>query len=420
MKLKFYSLFLIIGLVLSCTSTTVDEIDSRPKIYVSAHGTEDGLEGSAFLEIIDNFQQKYPEYNVIVTLLEADEYFDNLAYKLSNKRPVDIAYMINYKERLQPLIDSGQAIDQRQFIEESHFYDSSLFSAEEDNKMYLIPSVKLGITALYSNDKLLKELGLTHAKTYGELLEQQKVASENGKFLISYPGESTWGNNSFLYPLLVGRFGGARFTFDLINKKAKFTDSPSLKALHFIKKMKDDGLFSEDMINHDYGEYLAQFNNGNCLYYIDGTWRIPYVTLEDYSLNIFPSVPGEVLEKSTNGGFRNGYLITRSAAEGEQRERSILLLNYLLSDEAAQIRAKVVGQAPSYYVQSNLDYMPSRRLAGEFMESVPNITYTFDFTDKSVTNIESISHIYEDGIIDIWNNNTTPEKLAEEVEKAFK
>jgi len=299
-------------------------------IVLLGYGDKDTPDGIALAINIYNFTKENPDIKIKWDLEYDELYHLKLHSIFNNKEQLDIAFMWNGGSRHQSVLDAGEEIDQLQFIEPSNFDPSALIGGGANGELFTIPISKSAHSVMYSNDDLLAGLNLKVATTYNELKTQNDKAKAAGKELFAYPGGTSWCQNTFIYSLLLGRFGGAQHVKDIINIKAKFTDSPSIKTFEFIKTMFDDGILNETTLQTDYSGSLAKFNNKEALYLIDGSWRANNITINNFSWNKFPEAPGESYKNTGNGGYHAGYAIMKSATKDANRKSvAIKLLQYL-------------------------------------------------------------------------------------------
>lgn len=411
MKIKIMVILFVIATA-SCNQFPVE--NSKNKVFVLGYAEEGRSDGLAFLENINNFKEANPDITVEWVMEYDEDYHRTLHSYLRDEKQLDVLYMWNGGGRLISLVEANEDIDQLQFIDKSKFDSPALAANPMTGDLNAVPISRGAHTIFYSNDDLLDELGLGIATTYEELLKQKSIAESNNKIILSYPGKTLWCNNSFLYSILMARFGGAEFVDRVIAKKAKFTDEPSLNSYKFIERMYNDGILNEVTLAADYGVSLAMFNSNEALYFIDGGWRAAQIRVQNYSYNKFPSLPGEVVSGSGNGGYSAGYAITKSAANGPQREASIKLLNYLLGEEASMVRAKLTGAVPAFKVQGNIEYRKETERGSKYIESLTEISKTVgDYIDKDTNNINC------EGIFDLGNGLVSPEQLAKEVQEEY-
>lgn len=411
---------MVISLLLLLSSCDLlKEEESQRTLYVAAYGDETTPEGQSFISIISTFEALHPGYRVEYSLKFDEEYHQMLATDLEENKHYDVITTWNGGSRHQVVVNNNEHIDQTQFVDTSLYQEGALMPVGTNGEVYSIPEVRGVHTVFYANDGLISQLGLTKATTYEELLSQKTVANSAGIDLIAYPGETSWCHDTFLYSLIVGRLGGVNFVLDLQNKRKAFNDQPSLDTFSFIKTMVDDGVFNTNITSYDYDDHLVQFNNGEALYFIDGGWRARQVTLTNFSWNAFPAIPNEVAPNSSNGGFSTyGWAITRSGAEGDNREGAITFLKYITGIEASKVRAKTQGSVPAITVNETIEYKPGTEIQGEYIQSLDTITNTVGDYLPYDTNSEA-KNAYTNGITEILGGTKTPQEVADETQALY-
>lgn len=417
MKIQNVVLVLLLSLLTVGTlfANSNSESSDKVKLVVLGYGDTSTPDGQAFTENINNYIALHPEVEIEWDMQYDELYHQKLQAVLAGGEQLDLAYTWNGGSRHQPILDAGEDIDQLQFVNPELYKDGSLDGGGANGELFTIPTSKQAHTVMFSNDALLAELGLEVATTYEEMLEQNEIAKAAGKIAVAYPGATVWCHNTFFYSVLVGRFGGVKHVQDLIAKKAKFTDDPTVKTFEFIQQMYTDGLLNEDTLQADYGVSLAQFNNGEALYLIDGGWRSAQITLTDFTWNKFFSVPGEVAPGSGNGGYSAGYAVMKSATLDPARKAAVTdLIQYLSGEEASIVRARISGRVPSFKVQGPITYKSGTEPSAAYIDSLDYLTATVgDLIDATTTNT------YCDGIVEIWLGSTTPAELATKTQAVY-
>jgi len=415
MKIKKVAFLVLMAGLLVVTSCSESK-EEKVKLVVLGYGDETTPDGRAFETNIEKFIADNPDLEIEWDMLNEELYHNRMTAMLVSGEQLDVAVTFNGGSHHTKVLDNGQAIDQLQFVNPAEFHDGALAGGGENGELWSIPITKSIHTVFYSNDTLLEELGLEVATSYEELLEQKKVAEAKGKVLIAYPAAAAWCNDTFLYSILVGRYAGTEGTIDLYKGRSAFNEGASLKALQFIDKIFKDGVLTDVALQSDYGVSLSQFNNGQALYMVDGGWRGAAVTLDKYSWNKFPSVPGEIAAGSGNGGFSSsGWAIMKSATEDPKRkEASIKLLNYLVGKEASLVRAEAIGLVPAYKIEGDITYKTGTESQGAYIASHDIVTPTVG--DKVRADVKDA---FANGIIEIGLGTKTPEEVADATERAF-
>lgn len=417
--MKIRHLIVLIMVIFSSTgaifASNNTEVPKRTKLVVLGYGDPETGSGKQFVVNIEQYIAANPEVDIIWDLKDNDHYNSRLQAALSGGEQLDLVYMWNGGLRHQPILDADEAIDQLQFVNTTLFTDGALIGGGKDGELFAIPNGKSVDTVFYSNDALLKTLGLEPATTYEELVAQVEIAQNAGKKILAYPGAVSWCHDTFIYSMLVGRFGGAQHVRNLILKNAKFTDEPSLKAFTFIKSMYDDGIFTDDTFKTDYNDSLAEFNRGQALYMIDGSWRSSQITLPRTSWNQFFVVPEELYPSSSNGTYSAGWALLKSATiEAKHSEDAQDLLQYLTGVEASKIRASYTGVVPVVKIEGDTQFKPGTEKAGEFILGIKTIT------DSVGNYIDGITKAYYcDSFEELCLGLKSPQELADETQAIY-
>lgn len=219
----------------------------------------------------------------------------------------------------------------------------------------IMPQAITQTHALYVNTKVLREAGLSPAKTYEELKAQVPVLKAKGLQTILMANQDTWVMQSCLFSMLAGRFGGPDWEKRILGGQAKFTDPDFVKALEFVQTLYTDGVLDRATITTDYGSVIGQFATGKGAYLIDGDWRvgafirdastgqalIPIEAQADILITVFPDIPGAKINKSTSGVLGTGWGISAAVPAGSAREAAAWeMVKWLTSKEILTWRIK--------------------------------------------------------------------------------
>jgi len=376
-------------------------------------------EGQASLQLQEEFEAQNPDIKLVADIQFDESYHQKLAALLASGETPDVFYSWGSGNRLQPVLDANEAIDQKQFINPENFAANAMIGAGPAGELYTV-GIGVGIhSAFYANTALLDELGLKPATTYEELVAQVSVIRDAGLEVIAYAGGTDWVQGTCLYSTLLGRYGGPEFVADLYNNKATFTDEPSLRALEMIERMYADEVFNKNTVLADYGTSLSQYLNSEAPYMLDGGWRgggIEDPALADATLwTVLPSMPGEKYAGTTNGGVTPGYAITASAtADPAKLEAAKKLLIFMTGEHANKIRAEIQGVIPSYKVSGEVTFLAGTANQGVLANSVEIITNTLDnfVTGDPITVSNTV-------IMEIGLGTKTAAEAALEIQTAF-
>ncbi|MDR0375667.1 MAG: extracellular solute-binding protein [Treponema sp.] len=286
--------------------------------------------------------------------------------------------------------------------------------------------------AFYVNNAVLKDAGLTPAKTYAELVAQVPVLREKGYETVLMANQDTWVMQSCLFSLIAGRFGGEDWDQKILNGQAKFTDPDFVNALQFVKQLYDDGVLSRATLTTDYGTVTGLFASNRGAYLIDGDWRVgAFITDQstgqalispdaqnDILITVFPDIEGAKLNKSTSGILGTGWGIRADIPAGSAQEAAAWeLVKWLAGRDVQLWQVRTGGIATPSRIDvdaSSLQLEPMQKaitqLANEYTSSTSVIDGVFEGPVYTPLN---------DGLQAIGMGIQTPEEVAKATQDAF-
>ncbi|MDR2448103.1 MAG: extracellular solute-binding protein [Treponema sp.] len=293
----------------------------------------------------------------------------------------------------------------------------------------------LGITsshAFYVNNAVLKDAGLTPAKTYAELVAQVPVLKAKGYETVLMANQDTWVMQSCLFSLIAGRFGGEGWHQKILNGEAKFTDPDFVNALKFVKQLYDDGVLSKSTLTTDYGTVIGLFAAKKGAYLIDGDWRVgAFITdqstgqalispadQEDILITVFPDIEGAKLNKSTSGILGTGWGIRADIPAGSAQEAAAWeLVKWLAGKEVQTWQVKTGGVS----TPSRLDVDASSLSLEPMQKAITGLTKEYNVSTSVIDGVFE-GPVYtplNDGLQAIGMGIQTPEQVAQATQDAF-
>jgi raffinose/stachyose/melibiose transport system substrate-binding protein len=286
--------------------------------------------------------------------------------------------------------------------------------------------------AFYVNNEVLRDAGLTPAKTYAELKAQVPVLKAKGYDTVVMANQDTWVMQSCLFSMVAGRFGGLGWEQKILNGQAKFTDSDFVNALIFVKALYDDGILSKATITTDYGSVVGQFGTNKGAYLVDGDWRIAaFVTdkstgqavispdrQKNIDITVFPDIPGAKINKSTSGILGTGWGMNADIPAGSAKEAAAWrLVKWLSGKEIQTWLIETGGIATPTVTGINTDALKLEpmQIAGTKLGT----QYT---TSTAVIDGVFAGEVYtplNDGLQEIGMGSKTPQQVAQAVQAAF-
>jgi raffinose/stachyose/melibiose transport system substrate-binding protein len=420
--MMFKKLFCLVMALVFVSSISVCVFSQEKEVELTVLNYLDitSPEAKAWDATVEAFNVKYPNITLKIENSFGEAYHQKLAalaaagdlpdvmYLWPGGRSAEI-YRNELTEDLYPFLGS----DKDKFV-------PAAVAPQWDGKLYELP---IGITAthvMYVNTKLLSDLGLTMPKTYDELVAMVPKIKEAGLYPILMPNKAAWVMQSCLFSALVGRIAGQDWLDALIAGEASFTDQEFVDSLALVKDMYDTGLLPPQSIQLEYGDGPNLFATGRSPFMIDGDWRVGAIApllseeeQENFELTVFPDIAGQKGESGSTSTVAATGFGMKAGLTGDKVDAAWKWIYFFAGPQAAEIRLIEQGMIPTYIMDlSAYDISPLAVKRGAFY---PEHSGTYVLDDKITGEPINILNI---GLQELALGNTTPEKLAAEIEAA--
>lgn len=231
-------------------------------------------------------------------------------------------------------------------------------SAQTAGYLAMLPGAITSSHAFYINNEVLKDAGLTPAKTYDDLKAQVPVLKAKGYETVIMANQDAWVMQSCLFSMVAGRFCGEGWEKKILSGQAKFTDTDFVAALTFIKSLYDDGVLNRTSLTTAYGDGFGQFATNKSAYYIDGDWKVGnFITdkstgqavisvdrQKNFSITVFPEIKGVKFNQSSSTILGTGWAMSADIPAGSPREEAAWkLVKWLVGKEVTTHRLENGG-----------------------------------------------------------------------------
>jgi raffinose/stachyose/melibiose transport system substrate-binding protein len=387
-------------------------------------------------EVWGAFERANPDIRIIREDLYNDPYHNKVeAYAAANQMP-DLVYAWP-SGRSTTLHTQRLLKDLGPFVARDGLAASMAPGALDPNAqgagyLGILPRAMTSSHAFYVNNEVLRDAGLTPAKTYAELKAQVPILRAKGYDTVLMGNQDTWVMQSCLFSVIAGRFCGEGWEQRILSGQAKFTDRDFVQALNFIKTLYDDGVISQATITTDYGSVIGQFATNRGAYLIDGDWRIgAFLTdqstgqalisparQQNFQITVFPDIEGARINKSTSGVLGTGFGMSAAIPAGSAREEAAWRLLKWLSGKEVQSwmlqSGGITTPARTDIDVSNFNLEPLQK-AGSALATQYNITtVVIDAAFHS-----DVHTPINDGLQEIGIGIRTPEQVAQNVQRAY-
>lgn len=261
----------------------------------------DNVSAGNFQELVDAFHAANPDIRLEFDYLFNEPYHNKLQSSAIAGQLADIVFLWPGK-RTGEVTGSGAIADLRPWINQmdAEFAPAALAPQGANGEIYELPEQVTATHVMFTNDRLLDELGLEFPETLEELLAQGEVIREAGYIPIAMDNGDGWQMQSTFLSALVDRTGGREWFDRARVGEASFSDPEFVEAVEVIQLLHDNEMFSPGINQAAYGDALTDFVLENAVYMIDGGWRtsnlVGEMTPEQHeyvSYNVFPALPNE-------------------------------------------------------------------------------------------------------------------------------
>ena len=389
---------------------------------------------STDVQIWQKFKDTNPDINLNQEILFSNAYHDKLTAYIAAGQMPDVFYLWPSMKDSSAIVQSKKLAKDLKvllgadFI--SQFAPTAVDPNQQSSKMLLeLPQSFTFCSVMYTNKKLLSDLGIPLPKTYADLKAMVVKLRVKNIQTILLPDGDGWPGESCLFSTIVDRMVGTDFQDKLMTGKAKFTDPSFVATLTFWKQMFTDGVMSWTNIQQPYGDGPGLFAGGKAAFIVDGDWRPgAYMTdratgkalippenqSSDFGFMVFPQIPGEKFPNTVPGIAGTGLAIASSVSSGSDVEKaSVRLLKYYYGPEVQLLQYETGAYIPSRKGITSDKVEPFVGMIADFKNNVAKSSYVFDgvFAPEVV-------NVLNPGLQAIGLGAQTPTQVAAAMQKA--
>jgi raffinose/stachyose/melibiose transport system substrate-binding protein len=369
-------------------------------------------------ELLAAFAQEHPDIEIEMEFGFDNAYHDKLQPMAVAGQIPDVVFL--WPGKRTGYVTSRELIkDLRPWLEghEGEFAGGALTPQGPNGEIYELPEQMTATHVMYTNERLLEELGLTFPKNLDELIAQGDIIRDAGLIPISMSNKGGWQMQSCLLSALTERAGGMEWYNKAIKGDgASFADPEFINALSVIDTLAKNEMFMPGINQADYGAGLTEFQNERAVYHIDGGWRINdlvgvltdeqkgYVTLKT-----FPEIPDQKGQAGSTAMVAGTGYGMNANLEGEKAEAAWKWIWFYSGPVGSKIRQKN-GALPAYKLPPNDDLDVMIKKLNEFIGTAP-AGYVID----AVMDPEGMNVLHT-GLQEMIMGVKTPEQVAQEYE----
>jgi raffinose/stachyose/melibiose transport system substrate-binding protein len=314
--------------------------------------------------------------------------------------------------------DSGLIKDLSPWVNgvKSQFAPAAVAPQGPNGEMWELPEQVTATHVMFTNTRLLDQLGLKFPATVEELVAQGDKIRAAGLIPIAMDNKDGWQMQSCLLSALVARTGGKAYMDAARTGDASFADKPFVDALRVIQALSANDMFSPGINQADYGIALNAFASGKAVYLIDGGWRtnelvklMPADASTYVRYNVFPALPtDEVIRGSSAIIAGTGYGMNAKLS-GAEADAAWEWIYFFAGPEGSTIKAGQ-GWLPAVKIEFPPNFPPMLSNLVNFLNATPG-GYVID----GVMDAEGMG-ILHPAIQEMMFGNKTPQQVATEYE----
>ncbi len=369
--------------------------------------------------LLEAFHEQHPNIRFEIDHGYDEAYHTRLQAMSAAGRLPDIMFLWP-DDRTGMVTASGQAKDLRPWLSgrEGEFAEIAMMPQGPDGEIFELPEQVTATHVMFTNERLLGELGLDFPATHEELLAQGPIIREAGLIPIAMDNGGGWQMQSTFLSALVERAGGMEwYNRALAGDNASFEDAEFVAALDIVQQLYRNDMFSPGMNTADYGRALTDFVNERAVYFIDGGWRVNALVAEltdaqkeHVSLRTYPDIPNQ---RGTHGSTAmvqgTGYGMN-SRLEGPAADAAWEWIWFYSGPIGSEIRQRH-GAVPAYRLDLPTDADPMVVKLTSFINDTP-AGWVLD----SVLGQESMGLLQAD-LQEMMLGSRTPVQVAQRFER---
>ncbi|GAA2140133.1 extracellular solute-binding protein [Nocardioides koreensis] len=299
-------------------------------------------EGPAFKELIQKFNEQYPNVKVnyqSVPFDQAQNKFKTAAESGSGAPDIlraEVAWVPEFAS-----LGYLYALDGTPLLEDNNFLETPLSSDVYDGKTYGVPQVTDTLGLMY-NKKLFAKAGIESAPTtWDEVTEDAKLLKEKAGVDGIYLNAAGY----FMLPFMYGEGG------DLVDtdaQKIMVNSDANVAGIKIAQDMVKSGAAAKPDANDSYGTMMTLFKAGKVGMIMNGPWEVANISADPSfggfeNLGIAPVPAGSAGAGAPVGG--HNYVIY-SGMDENKADAAIAFVKFMSSAESEAFIADKLGLLP--------------------------------------------------------------------------
>jgi ABC-type glycerol-3-phosphate transport system substrate-binding protein len=388
-----------------------EAVEKRIVIYNSMHG--DPLPREADEELVQMFEEKYPDIDVVHSIVAHEDFKQAIRAYLTASTPPDVMTWFA-GNRARFFIDKGLIMDISDVWEQEGWNEDYAkgFRALStvDDKQYFVPTSWYW-WAVYYRPSIFAQYGLEEPKTWDEFLQVCETLKQNDVTPIAIGTKYRWTAAGWFDYLNI-RVNGPEFHINLMLGKEKYND-PRVEQVFtdYWTPLLENEYFLEDAAAYSWQEGLQFMIDGSAAMYLIGDFvrdSFPDELEDDLDFFQFPIIDPSV--PIGEDAPTDGYFI---AANAQHPEEAKAFLAFLGSVEMQQYFAEKLGRLSTH---SGVDVSVFTPQQQKGIAMIQTADYVAQFYDRDTT--PEMADEGMNGFMEFWDNPDDIEDILARLETA--
>lgn len=297
-----------------------------------------------------------------------------------------------------------------------------LYKNVQVGHVYSVPYFGGSAYMVYANKALLKQAGLDAdkaPKTAEEWLDMMKaVKAKTGVPALVTGVQNPDVSARWLFnPLMMTSCGQEQYDA-IYDGRASFEDPCAMRVFNFMYQLAQDDLWTPDILATDIGPSEAVMGQGKAGFIIGGTYTLSGIIsnglkADDILAFAVPPLKDSKLDHLSLG--MDAFIEAGVTRDSKHPDEALQFLKFLTSPDEAAVFAKTVGDVPA----TKLDADPAK--VGSAMAGLVSVLNPADSPfakSNAEPYIDEIFNVLRPGLQAFITGETTPDKLAKDVQAA--
>lgn len=368
-----------------------------------------------FVSAVAKFEEENPGIKISMDSAGDEAIKDKIRVVMGTSEQPDVFFSWS-GEFAKNFIREGNVLDLTPYLEANAEWKDGIMQAGlepfmDDGKYYGIPYRINGKFFVY-NKEIFEANGLSEPKTWAEFMTVLETIKGTGIAPIGLGNIYPWAGAHYITGLNQKLVPDDVRRVDYVKETGEYTDPGYVKALEYLKELKDKGYFQEGVNSTEHNMTLEMFYGGQV--------GMVYVELEefvDFDDNFadkwgffpMPAIEGAPGNQNFLTGAPDGFMVSSKTAHPEE---AVKFLEFLTNLENSTEMVKTLGWPSPVIGAVNSENSSESLVAGlNAVSEAEGMALWLD-TDIDIR----ISDVYLPALQELLNNDKTPEQIMKEVQ----